>query len=82
MTLENGAEAWALSPSNYVQEAIWNAEGYLESNFGGQSLPNSASSPWHHDYTSELDATPELNPDLAHYYQLQIGVLHWIVELG
>ena len=37
------------------------------------------SSPWPHDYASELDATLELNLDLANYYQLQIGVLHWIV---
>ena len=34
------------------------------------------------DYTSELDATPELNPDLANYCQSQISVLHWIAELG
>ena len=82
MTLENGVEAWALSPSKYVQEAIQHVEGYLESNFRGQTLPKSASFPWPHDYTSELDATPELNPDLANYYQSQVSVLNWIVELG
>ena len=26
--------------------------------------------------------TPELNPNLANYYQSQISVLDWIVELG
>ena len=30
----------------------------------------------------ELDGTSELNPDLANYYQSQISVLYWIVELG
>ena len=35
VTLENGVEAWVLSPSKYVQEAIWNVEEYLGSNFGG-----------------------------------------------
>ena len=45
-------------------------------------LLKSASSLWPCDYTSELDTIPELNPDLANYYQLQISVLHWIVELG
>jgi hypothetical protein len=34
------------------------------------------------DYISELDETPELDPERAAYYQSQIGVLHWIVELG
>jgi hypothetical protein len=26
--------------------------------------------------------TPELLPELANYYQLLIGVLHWMVEIG
>ena len=29
-----------------------------------------------------MDTTDELDADLANYYQTQIGVLHWIVELG
>ena len=35
VTLENGVEAWALSPSKYVQVAIQNVEEYLGSNFSG-----------------------------------------------
>ena len=72
--LDNGVEAWALSPIKCVQEAVQNVEEYLGSNFSGQSLPTSASSPWPCNYMPELDSTSELKPDLANYYQLQIGV--------
>ena len=33
-------------------------------------------------YILELDASPELCPVQAAYYQSQIGILRWIVELG
>ena len=81
--LDNGVYAWGLSSSKYVQESVRNAENYLGENFGGQKLPTKrASGPWPTDYSSETDTTPELSPKLASYYQSQIGVLHWIVELG
>jgi hypothetical protein len=34
------------------------------------------------DYRPEMDVTPELTPAMANYYQTQIGVLRWCVELG
>jgi hypothetical protein len=34
------------------------------------------------NYYPEWDKTPELNPDQATFYQTQIGVLRWCVELG
>jgi hypothetical protein len=33
-------------------------------------------------YHPELDASPLLNADKATYYQSQLGILRWIVELG
>ena len=33
-------------------------------------------------YRPETDVTPELDPEKASYYQSQIGVLRWSVELG
>ena len=82
--LDNGVFAWGLSPSKYVQEAVRNVEEYLDKNFGGRKLTRkSVRSPWvNTDYSAETDDSPELGPDLASYYQSQIGVLHWIVELG
>ena len=82
ITLDNGVVAWNFSPSKYIQEAVRNVELYLDKNFGGRKLAKSARAPWPRDYYSELDTTAELDPTLAQYYQSQIGVLHWIVELG
>jgi hypothetical protein len=80
--LDNDVKAWSMSASKYVQEAVSNVEDYLGKNFGGRILPKKANSPWPYEYVSELDTSPELKPDLANYYQSQIGVLHWMVELG
>ena len=76
VTLENGVEAWAISSAKYVQEAYRNAENYLGKHFGGRKLDRRASAPWPNDYSAELDASPELGPELASYYQTQIEVLH------
>jgi hypothetical protein len=80
--LSNGVTAWGVSSSKYVNESVRNAENYLGQNFGGRKLSNRARGPWPTDYHSETDVTPELPPKLASYYQSQIGILHWIVELG
>ena len=40
-----------------------------------------AEPPTHFQHT-DLDTTNELDEDQAIYYQSQIGILHWIVELG
>ena len=80
--LNNGVWAWGMSPSKYVQDAVRNSEEYLGRNFGGRKLQKRASSPWPSEYTAELDSTPELTPEQASYYQSQIGVLQWAVELG
>jgi hypothetical protein len=34
------------------------------------------------NYRPELDASPILGPEKANYYQSQLGILRWIVELG
>ena len=54
----------------------------MDANYSGWKLTKRATAPWPTDYVSELDMTPELNPDKASYNQSQIGILHWIVELG
>jgi hypothetical protein len=82
VTLQNGVVAWGKSPSKYVQEACKNTELYLQKNYNGRKLLKKVSAPWPTGFESETDATPELNAELATYYQSQIGVLHWIVELG
>ena len=41
-----------------------------------------AQTPMRAMYWPKLDVSPELNTELASYYQSLIGVLRWIVELG
>ena len=83
MTLENGAWAWALSLSKYVQERCQNVQNYIKDNVGGRwKLPNKAPNPFVMGYTPELDASTVLNPSLESYYQSQIGFLRWLVEIG
>ena len=81
VTLDNGVEAWSISASKYVQEAVRNCETFIKKNLPG-GMPKKAPGPWPTNYVSELDETPELSPALANFYQSLVGVVRWIVELG
>ena len=48
----------------------------------GKSLTKRVYGPFPTGYSSELDTSPELEPEQASYYQSQIGILRWMVELG
>ena len=57
--------------------------GILGNEFNGPKLPKKhAKSPFANEYCPELDITPELNIKYCSYYQSQIGILRWMVELG
>ena len=78
--LSNGVWAWGQSPSKYVQEAVRNVEAHLKKT--GKSLTKRVYGPFPTGYSAELDTSPELEPEQASYYQSQIGILRWMVELG
>ena len=65
--------------SKYVQEAVSNVEQYLATK--GCSLPRNAPTPFNSDYQPILDASGELGPAKTSFFQSQVGVLQWIVEL-
>ena len=71
-----------MSSSKYVQDAVSNMEDYLHTSMHGRTLPKKVYAPWLTNYFAELNMSLELDSKQARYYQLQIGVLHWIVELG
>jgi hypothetical protein len=73
-------EAWAMSSSKYVQEAIKNDKRWLAER--EQKLPTQCSMPLPASYRPELDISPELDVADANYYQSVIGILRWAVELG
>lgn len=80
--LPNGVVAWGTSASQYVQEAVKNVEVHLAAKEGRKLKTKGATGPFPLNYSAELDVTPELTPDDATYYQSEIGVLRWMVELG
>jgi hypothetical protein len=79
--MPNGVTAWCNSSHRYVQEAIKNTEKYIRNN-GAQMLRSKTRSPMETNYRPELDVSPLLPPEKANYYQSQLGILRWIVELG
>ena len=80
VVLPNGVKAHAFSPSQYVQEAVNNVEKHLAQR--NMKLKKKATAPITTAYRPELDASPELDPTDAAYYQSVIGILRWAVELG
>ena len=82
MTLPSGVVGWGMSPSTYIQEAVQNFEWHLDKRYKGRKLAKKATNPFPAGYEPELDVSALLGPEDATYYQSQIGVLRWMVELG
>ncbi len=80
--LPNGVFAWGMSSSKYIQAAVRNVKDYIDKTRPGSKLMKRATAPFPSNYLPELDTTPELNDRDATFYQSQIGVLRWCVELG
>jgi hypothetical protein len=82
VTLPNGVNAWSMSSSKYIQAAVANVKEYHRKYFPTHPWTKRTSGPFPLNYAPELDTTPELNATHATFYQTQIGVLRWCVELG
>jgi hypothetical protein len=80
--LPNGVVVWGMSSSKYLQSAVQNVKEYLAALPGDQMLMKKAYDPFAGGYKPELDESPELDPTRANFYQSQIGILRWCVELG
>jgi hypothetical protein len=71
---------WALSSHQYVKEAIKNVELALAK--FDLRLPKKTSTPMPLNYRLELDTSPLLTDEAVNYFQSQISILRWAVELG
>ena len=71
-----------ISPCKYVNKAVNNYENWVQENMPEHKHSSRATNPFAKDYDPDLDTTVELDEDQATYNQPQIGILHWIVELG
>jgi hypothetical protein len=80
--LPNDVVAWGMISSKYVQSAVQNVKEYLAAIPGDQMLLKKAYGPFAGGYKPELDEIPGLDPTRANFYQSQIGILRWCVELG
>jgi hypothetical protein len=80
--LPNGVVAWGMSCSKYVQSAVQNVNEYLAALPGDQALLKKAPGSFAGGYKPELDESPELDSTRANFYQSQIGILRWCIELG
>ena len=78
--LPNGVNAYAISMSQYVQEAIKNVERHISKK--NMTLRKGVQQPFTVNYSPELESTEFLNDEDAVYYQTLIGILRWIVEMG
>jgi hypothetical protein len=70
-----------VSSSNYVQAAVQNVQAYLKKN-GDRKMMKKAYAPFEATYRAEVDEIPVLGPKMANYFQSQIGILRWCLELG
>jgi hypothetical protein len=74
-----------MSSDSYVKAALDNTETWLSKQANGtfgKALKTKVSSMLPSGYKPELDVSDELDDDMTSYYQQQIGVLRWMVELG
>ena len=78
--LSDGTMAWAMSSDEYVKAALVNVEEYLKKK--GEHFKTKTSCVLPSKWKPELDTTDLLNDVDAGYYQSQIGILRWAVELG
>jgi hypothetical protein len=70
-----------MSSSKYVQAEVQNVQEYVKNN-GDRKLKKKASAPFEATYRAEIDESPVLGPEMAIFFQFQIEILRWCVELG
>ena len=80
ITLANRAKVWGFSSLQYVRAAVNNIKEYLVTT--NQKLPSKEFMPIQNSYQPETDTMSELNATNSTYYQLLVGILRWMVELG
>jgi hypothetical protein len=80
--LPNGVVAWGMISIKYLQSDFHNVKEYLVALLGDQKLTKKSSDPFTGGYKPEFDESPELDSIRETFYQSQIGIMRWYVELG
>jgi len=79
---KDGSEYWAMSPNDYLQNALNVVEDLLARDGHPGLTGRSAKTPMPLNYRPELDNSKELNAKMASRYLQLIGIARWAVELG
>ena len=81
--LETGVWEWANSTAGYIKESVANVQTYLagldDKRF---KMTRREGNPFVMNYERDLNKATVLEPDLYSWYQLLIGRLRWMVEIG
>jgi hypothetical protein len=80
--LSNCVVAWDMSSRKYVQSAVQNIQEYLEALPSRKTLTKKTHSPCAGGYKPELDDNQEVDLIMANFFQSQIGILRWCMELS
>jgi hypothetical protein len=80
--LPNGKTEWAMSPKNYIKNAIKVVETMLVEDGDEMKLKSTAKNPFPNGYRPELDISTELGEEMATRFMQLVGILRWAVELG
>lgn len=78
----DGTECWALSPEDYLKNAVKVVEDLLVKDGHPGLKGRSAKTPLPLNYRPETDNSKELGPEMASRYLQLIGIARWAVELG
>ena len=81
-TFDNGDTAWSMGSQQYVKEAVRNIENWMLQRNCKLKPSSRAKTVLPVTYRPELDTTELCNEEDHNYFQQQIGVLRWAVELG
>ena len=73
--MSNRVEAWTLSPSKYVQEAVINCKKCIDANLLKHPMTKTAPNPFLLGYVPELGDSRLLDAKCENYCQSLIGVL-------
>lgn len=75
----NDRECWTMNSSKYIESAIENIEEYLSKK--SMELPKRIITPFSNNYDPHLDESRELDHEEITFFQEQIGVLRWAIEI-
>jgi hypothetical protein len=65
---------------HYVRNAVKNLKEWMDNE--GRNLPKKAPTTMSITYKPKVDVSLELSPEMANYYQFQVGVSRWIIKMG